>query len=98
MKTKFNTYLKYISYLFILFLYVPHIHAENNFQINNIKIYLDTNNSNNIRNIAIQDAEITGIKLLASSVFPELTKSTIISASPTIGASSIDPYNFIKSI
>ena len=68
MKTKFNTYLKYISYLFILFLYMPHIHAENNFQINNIKIYLDTNNSNNVRNIAIQDAEISGIKLLAKKL------------------------------
>ena len=68
MKIIIIKYLKYISLLVINFLFITSVFAENTFQIDDIEISLDTKNSINVRNIAIQKAENTGIDLLAKKL------------------------------
>ena len=68
MKIIIIKYLKYISLLVINFLFVTSVFAESTFEIDDIEIFLDTKNSINVRNIAIQKAENSGIDLLAKKL------------------------------
>ncbi len=68
MKIIIIKYLKYISLLVVYFLFITSVFAESTFQIDDIEISLDTKNSINVRNIAIQKAENTGIDLLAQKL------------------------------
>ena len=61
MKIIIIKYLKYISLIVINFLFITSVFAESTFQIDDIEIFLDTKNSINVRNIAIQKAENAGI-------------------------------------
>ena len=68
MKIVIIKYLKYIGLLVINFLFITSVFAERTFQIDDIEIFLDTKNSINVRNIAIQKAENAGIYLLAKKL------------------------------
>ena len=68
MKIIIIKYLKYISLLVINFLFITSVTAESAFEIDDIEIFLDTKNSINVRNIAIQQAENSGIDLLAKKL------------------------------
>ena len=68
MKIIIIKYLKYIILLVINFLFITSVFAESTFQIDDIEIFLDTKNSINVRNIAIQKAENSGIDLLAKKL------------------------------
>jgi hypothetical protein len=68
MKIIIIKYLKYIILLVINFLFITSVTAESAFEIDDIEIFLDTKNSINVRNIAIQQAENSGIDLLAKKL------------------------------